>query len=34
VLVDAIKAYVGTGSGLTDEERRALRVVLRLHKGG
>jgi hypothetical protein len=32
VIVDAIKAYVGSGPGLTDEERRAVRVVLKLHE--
>ena len=32
VLVDAIQAYVGSGPALTDEERRAVRVVLRLHE--
>ena len=32
VLIDAIRAYVGTGSSLTDDERRAVRVVLRLHE--
>ena len=32
VVVDAIRAYVGSGSGLSDDERRAVRVVLRLHE--
>ena len=32
VLIDAIRAYVGTGPALSDEERRAVRVVLRLHE--
>ena len=32
VLVDAVKAYVGSGPTLSDEERRAVRVVLRLHE--
>jgi len=32
VVIDAIKAYVGSGPGLTDEERRAVRIVLRLHE--
>lgn len=32
VLVDAVRAYVGTGPALNDEERRAVRVVLRLHE--
>ena len=34
VVIDAIQAYVGSGPGLTDEERRAVRVVLKLHTGG
>jgi hypothetical protein len=34
VLVDALKAYLGTGPTLTEEERRAVRVVLKLHKPG
>jgi hypothetical protein len=32
VMVDAIRAYVGSGPALTDDERRAVRVVLRLHE--
>lgn len=32
VVVDAIQAYVGSGPVLSDEERRAVRVVLRLHE--
>jgi hypothetical protein len=32
VLVDAIKAYVGSGPALTDEQRHAVKVVLRLHE--
>ena len=32
VLVDAIHSYVGSGPALTDEERRAVRVALRLHE--
>ena len=32
VLIDALRAYVGTGTPLSDEERRAVRVVLRLHE--
>jgi hypothetical protein len=32
VLVDAVRSYVGTGPALSDEERRAIRVVLRLHE--
>jgi predicted transcriptional regulator len=31
VLVDAVRAYVGTGPILSDEERRAIRVLMRLH---
>jgi hypothetical protein len=31
VIVDAIRAYVGNGPTLTDDERRAVRAVLRLH---
>lgn len=32
VVVDAIRAYVGNGEPLTDEERRAVRVVMKLHE--
>jgi hypothetical protein len=32
VVLDAIRAYVGIGPALSDEERRAVRVVLRLHE--
>ena len=32
IVIDAIRAYVGSGPGLSDEERRAVRVVLRLHE--
>jgi predicted transcriptional regulator len=32
VVVDAIRAYVGSGPALSDEERRAVRVVARLHE--
>jgi hypothetical protein len=32
VVIDAIKAYVGTGPSLSDEEKRAVRVVLKLHE--
>ena len=32
VLVDAIRAYVGSGPGLCDDERRAVRTVTRLHE--
>lgn len=31
VVNDAIRAYVGNGPGLSDEERRAVRAVLKLH---
>lgn len=32
VVIDAVRAYVGTGPVLSDEERRAVKVVLRLHQ--
>jgi len=32
VAVDAIRAYVGSGPALTDEERRVVRAVLKLHQ--
>ena len=32
VVIDAILAYVGSGPALTDEERRAVRVVVKLHE--
>ena len=32
VIIDAIQAYVGSGPALTDDERRAVRVVLKLHQ--
>ena len=32
VAVDAIRAYVGSGPTLTDEERRVVRAVLKLHQ--
>jgi hypothetical protein len=32
VVVDAIRSYVGSGPSLTDDERRAVRVVLKLHE--
>jgi hypothetical protein len=32
VLVDALQAYVGSGPGLNDDERRVVRAVLKLHK--
>jgi hypothetical protein len=31
VLIDSIRAYVGSGPALTDDERRVVRAVLRLH---
>lgn len=31
VVVDAIRAYVGNGSPLTDEQRRVIRSVVKLH---
>jgi hypothetical protein len=31
VIVDAIVAYVGSGPGLSEDERRVVRAVLRLH---
>lgn len=33
VVIDALRAYVGSGPVLTDEERRAVRAVLKLHEG-
>src|SRR5438445_13692048 len=32
VLIDAIRAYVGSGPTLNDAERRVVRAVLRLHE--
>jgi hypothetical protein len=32
VVIDAIRAYTGSGPALTDEQRRAVRVILRLHE--
>ena len=32
VLIDAIRAYVGSGPGLSEDERRVVRAVLRLHE--
>jgi predicted transcriptional regulator len=32
VVLDAIKAYVGTGPGLSEEEKRVVRAVLKLHQ--
>lgn len=32
VVIDAIRAYVGSARGLTEEERRAVAVVVRLHQ--
>ena len=31
VLIDAIRAYVGSGPPLDEDERRVVRAVLRLH---
>lgn len=30
VVFDAVRAYIGAGPGLSDDERRAVRAVLRL----
>src|SRR5688572_1162406 len=32
VVVDAIRAYVGSGPALTEEEKRVVRAVLKLHQ--
>lgn len=32
VVIDAIRAYVGSGGALTEDERRVVRAVLRLHQ--
>src|SRR5947208_3038010 len=32
VLIDALRAYVGSGQALSKEERRVVRAVLRLHE--
>ena len=32
IVIDAIRAYVGSGPALVDEERRVVRAVLRLHE--
>ena len=32
VLIDAIRAFVGSGPTLTDDERRVVRAVLKLHE--
>ena len=32
VLVDALRAYWGSGDVLTEDERRVVRAVLRLHE--
>lgn len=32
VVADAVRAYIGVGPALTDEERRAVRVILKLHQ--
>jgi hypothetical protein len=34
VLIDALRAYIGTGPFLTEDERRVVRAVLRLHEKG
>jgi predicted transcriptional regulator len=34
VIVDAILADVGAGPGLTDDERRVVRAVVKLHENG
>jgi hypothetical protein len=34
VVIDAIRAYVGSGPALTDEQKRVVRAVLKLHQGG
>jgi len=31
VVIDAIRAYVGSGPGLSEDEKRAVRAVLKLH---
>jgi hypothetical protein len=33
VVIDAIRAYVGSGPALTDEQKRVVRAVLKLHQG-
>lgn len=32
VVIDAIRAYVGNGPPLSEDERRTVRAVLRLHR--
>ena len=32
VVIDAIRAYVGTGPALTDDEKRVVRAVQKLHQ--
>ena len=32
VLVDSVRAYVGSGPGLSDEQKRVVRAVLKLHE--
>jgi hypothetical protein len=32
VIIDAIRAYVGSGPALSDDERRVVRAVLKLHQ--
>ena len=32
VLIDAVRAYVGSGPSLSDDEQRVVRSVLQLHR--
>jgi len=32
VVIDAIRAYVGSGPALSDEQKRVVRAVLKLHQ--
>lgn len=32
VVIDAIRAYVGSGPGLSEQEQRVVRAVLKLHQ--
>ena len=32
IVVDAVRAYVGSGPALTDDEKRVVRAVLKLHQ--
>jgi hypothetical protein len=32
VVIDAIRAYVGSGSALSEDEKRVVRAVLKLHQ--